>query len=100
MLRAMGRLSLLSGLTNPQKTLADIEHLLTYGTPITVGLAENSNLTHETSSLLPESCPTLFTVKLRGIKGQKLGHLANEHAALSATLLALGVSKSAEEESD
>jgi hypothetical protein len=100
MIRAMGRLTLLSGLVHQEKLLADMEHLLAHGTPITVGLAENSHLTSETTSLLPEYCPTLFTVKLRGVEGQKLGHIANEHASLSATVLALGVSKSAEVEPD
>jgi len=77
------------GLTKPEITVRAIEELLDNNTSLLVALAENSSLTHETPSYLPKSGEKLITLKAE--KGQRLGHIADEHVALSALVTILNI---------
>jgi hypothetical protein len=56
-----------------------------------VALAENSSLTHQTPAYLPNSGERL--IQIQGERGQKIGHLADEHVALSGLVVALNIAK-------
>jgi hypothetical protein len=77
------------GLTKPEITVRAIEELLDNSTSLLVALAENSSLTHETPSYLPNSREKLITLKAE--KGQRLGHIVDEHVALSALVTILNI---------
>lgn len=79
----------LKGLTRPEATVQAIEQLLDNNVDLLVALAENSALTHQTTSYLPRAGEQV--VRIRGENGQKIGHLADEHVALSALVAALNI---------
>ena len=79
------------GLTKPDATVQAVERLLDNQVDLLVALAENSSLTYQTASLLPDN--NKIAITLKGEKGQKLGHLADEHVALSALVTALNLKK-------
>jgi hypothetical protein len=54
-------------------------------------LAEKSALTHQTAGHLPHSGERV--IQIRGENGQKIGHLADEHVALSALVAALNIAR-------
>ncbi len=77
------------GLTHPEYTRQHIAVLGDYGVSTQIALAENSALTHETSDYLPDNGERVVTV--RASKGQRIGHIMNEHIALSSILTAMSV---------
>ncbi len=79
------------GLTKPDATVQAVERLLDNQVDLLVALAENSSLTYQTASFLPDN--NKIAITLKGEKGQKLGHLADEHVALSALVTALNLKK-------
>jgi hypothetical protein len=81
----------MKGLTKPEATVQAIERLLDNNVDLLVALAENSSLTHETASYLPDAGEKV--IHIRGENGQKIGHLADEHVALSALVTALNIAK-------
>lgn len=91
-INAMLKLSYLSGLTHPRKIAGDVENLLDRGIPVTVAVAKNSRLTHQTPSYLPQSEENLRLITVTG-HDQRVGHLIDEHTALTAAVIALGIQK-------
>lgn len=90
MLNAMSKLSYLVGLTRSARIVQDLETLLAYDVPITVGLAKNSGITDETSSFLPPKEESgLNLINIEAVAGQKIDHLADEHVALVGVMNAL-----------
>ncbi|HEX4773928.1 MAG TPA: hypothetical protein VH234_00200 [Candidatus Saccharimonadales bacterium] len=79
----------MKGLTKPEATVQAVERLLDNNVNFLVALAENSALTYQTASYLPNSGERVVTI--RGENGQKIGHLADEHVALSALIIALNL---------
>ncbi len=79
------------GLNKPIATVQAIERMLDNNVGLLVALAENSSLTHETAGYLPNEGEGLITI--RGEHGQKIGHLADEHVALSALIATLNLIK-------
>jgi hypothetical protein len=79
------------GLTKPEATVQAIEHLLDNNVNLLMALAEQSALTHQTASYLPNEGEKV--IHLRGENGQMLGHLADEHVALSALVAALNIKR-------
>lgn len=89
---AMTKLTHLLGLTKPDWLADKIEYLVDAGVPVTVALAENSSVSHQTSLYLP-SHHNLALVTFKALEGQKVGHLADEHVALGAITTALGIKR-------
>jgi hypothetical protein len=56
-----------------------------------IALAENSGLTHQTESFLPNDKERV--IKVRGEKGQYADHLIDEHVALTGIIAALGIKR-------
>jgi hypothetical protein len=81
----------MKGLTKPEATIQAIEHLLDNNVDLLLALAENSALTHQTAGHLPHSGERV--IQIRGENGQKIGHLADEHVALSALVAALNIAR-------
>jgi hypothetical protein len=81
----------LRGLAHPEQTVSNIEHLLDNNVSLLVALAENSGLTYQTKSYLPNDKEKVITV--RGEKGQFADHLIDEHVALTGLITALGIKK-------
>jgi len=79
----------MAGLTKPEATVQAIERLLDNNVDTLIALAENSALTHQTTDYLPNAGERVITI--RGENGQKIGHLADEHVALSALVAALNI---------
>jgi hypothetical protein len=79
------------GLTKPEATTQAIEHLLDNNVDLLVALAENSALTYQTAGHLPHSGERV--IQIRGENGQKIGHLADDHVALSALVAALNIAR-------
>jgi hypothetical protein len=79
----------MKGLTKPEATVQAVERLLDNNVNLLVALAENSGLTYQTASYLPNSGERVVTIM--GENGQRLGHLADEHVALSALVTALNL---------
>jgi hypothetical protein len=77
------------GLTKSGRTAELIEELLDLDVELLVALAENSSLTHQTASYLPNSGEKLVTIK--GEQGQKIGHLVDEHVALTGLVTVLNI---------
>lgn len=79
------------GLTKPETTVKAMERLLDNNVSLLVALAENSALTHQTAHYLPSDREKL--IQIRGENSQKIGHLADEHVALSGLVVALNVAR-------
>jgi hypothetical protein len=79
------------GLTKPEATTQAIEHLLDNNVDLLVALAENSALTYQTAGHIPHSGERV--IQIRGENGQKIGHLADDHVALSALVAALNIAR-------
>jgi hypothetical protein len=94
--KAIGKLSYLIGLTKPEWLSRQIRFLADEGVALTVANAVNSHVSHETASFLPLDHDNLDYISIQGLRDQKVGHLADEHVALVAGVIALGVSKSLE----
>lgn len=77
------------GLTHPEQTSQYIAALGDYGVSTQIALAENSALTHQTLEYLPDNGEHVMTV--RASRGQRIGHIMNEHVALSSILTAMSV---------
>lgn len=77
------------GLTSPEATVWAVERLLDNNVSLLVALAENSALTHETQAYLPGGGERVTTIKAEN--GQKVGHLADEHVALTGLIAALNL---------
>jgi len=77
------------GITHPKVTTKALETILDNNISLLVALAENSALTKQTKDYLPGGGERV--VMVRGEKGQKLGHIAGEHVALSALVTALNL---------
>lgn len=93
--RAMTKVAYLAGLTRPERIVNNVEDLLAQGTKISVPLAANSALTHETASYLPKGEDNLQVINVKAIKDQKATHLIDEHVGLVAATTVLGISKKA-----
>lgn len=91
MIQGMSKRSYMKGLTKPEATVQAVERLLDNNVDLLVALAENSGLTHQTASYLPQGGEKLVTIK--GENGQKIGHLADEYVALSALVTALNIKR-------
>jgi hypothetical protein len=92
--KAMTKLSYLIGLTRPEWLSRQVGYLADEGVDVTVANAVNSHISQETSSHLPLGHPNLNYIDIRAVAGQKVGHLADEHVALVAGVIALGVARS------
>jgi hypothetical protein len=91
--KAMTKLSYLIGLTRPEWLSRQVGYLAEQGVDVTVANAVNSRISQETASHLPLGHPNLNYMDIRAVSGQKVGHLADEHVALVAGVIALGVGK-------
>jgi hypothetical protein len=80
------------GLTHPEKTAEYIRILGDHGVSTQVALAEHSALTHETPDHLPDNGEHIII--MRALKGQRLGHIVNEHVATSSLATAISVVQS------
>ncbi len=90
-IQGMSKLPYMKGLTKPEATVRAVESLLDNNVSLLIALAENSALTKQTAGSLPNNGARVIT--LRGENGQKLGHLADEHVALSALVTTLNIAK-------
>lgn len=81
----------MQGLTRPEKTVRAVEDLLDSNVDVLVALAQNSAMTYQTKSLLPET--GVQFIDIRGKEGQRIGHLADEYVALSGLVVALNILK-------
>lgn len=80
------------GLTKPDRATAAVERLLDDNVELLVALADNSSITNQTHEHLPNGGEKI--VRIRGENGQRIGHLADEHVALSALVPALNIARS------
>ena len=78
----------MKGLTKPEAIVRSVEYLLDNNVNLLAAIAENDAMSYQTRDYLPEG---VDVVNLRGEKGQKLGHIVDEHVALSALVVALNV---------
>jgi hypothetical protein len=92
MLQGASKLSYMKGLTKPQPTVEAIESLLDHNVNVLVATADNSALSDMTRTLLPTETPQLH---ISAQEGAKIGHIADEHVALSALVIALNIAKQA-----
>ncbi len=79
------------GLTKPDKTVNAIERLLDNNVDLLVALADNSSLTNLTAEYLPDNGEKL--VRIKAENGQRIGHLVDEHVALTGLIVALNIAK-------
>ncbi len=95
MLLEMGQacmVGMLSGLTHPTETRGDIYTLASDGIPVTIVRGANSGL--NSADDLDFNGDAARTITVEAIKGQRAGHLINEHAGLVAVSAALGARRS------
>lgn len=79
------------GLTKPEAAVEAMERLLDNNVSLLVALAESSALTHQTANYLFNGREKL--IQIRGESGQLIGHLVDEHVALSGLVVALNVAR-------
>jgi len=92
MLQGASKLAYMKGLTKPQPTIDAIETLLDHNVSMLVATADNSALSDRTRTLLPGETPQLH---ISAQEGAQIGHIVDEHVALSALVIALNVAKRA-----
>jgi hypothetical protein len=80
----------MEGLTKPEKTVRAVENLLNHNVDVLVALAKNSALTHQTRNFLPYSGERVVSIVGNG---DRIGHLADEHVALSALVAVLSIAR-------
>lgn len=90
--KAMSKLTHLLGLTKPEWLADKIGELVYKDVLVLVALAENSSVSYQTPSYLPEH-PNLALVTFKAVEGQKVGHLADEHVALGAITTAINIKR-------
>jgi hypothetical protein len=88
MLQGASKLTYMRGLTKPQPTIAAIESLLDSNVDVLVATADNSAMSDQTRTLLPAEARQIHVAAQ---EGAKLGHIVDEHVALSALVIALNV---------
>jgi hypothetical protein len=93
-LKAMSKITYLKALTRPVWLSEQVEYLADEGVGVTVANAVNSRVSYDTDGFLPFGHENLDYTTIVGVHGQKVGHLADEHVALVAGVIALGVGKS------
>lgn len=91
MVKAMLSQTYMKGLTKSAPTIEAIETLLDSNVDLLVALADNSAVSSKTWSYLPNKGEKV--IKLSAQSGEKLGHIANEHVALSGIVTALNVTR-------
>lgn len=91
MLQGMSKISRLKGLTRPGRNMTPhlIENLVASGVMVTIPLAENSGLTHDTPDYLPRSGEDI--IKVRATEGQRTSHLIDEYVALTSLLAVMNI---------
>lgn len=90
MIQGASKLAYMKGLTRPQLTIEAIEDLLDNNVNVMVATADNSGLSDKTRTLLPVETPQMH---ISAQEGAKLGHIVDEHVALSALVIALNIAK-------
>lgn len=90
MLQGASKLAYMRGLTKPEPTIEAVESLLDRNVNVLVATADNSALSDKTRTLLPAETPQL---RISAQEGAKLGHIVDEHVALSALVIALNIAK-------
>lgn len=88
-LRGMLKTNYLRGLTKTDYTYPRIKNLADT-VPVTVATAANSNVAAQTQKILRDRTGARL-IEVQGTKGNKVGHLLNEHVAASATIALLGI---------
>lgn len=86
MLQGMVKLHAMHGLTKPEVTTEAVQQLLDKNVPVTTALAQNSAMSRQTKDYLPSGARVIDIVG----NGIKIGHVADEHVALSALVVAIG----------
>jgi hypothetical protein len=101
MIRGMLKISPLVGLTKPYRTARNVDMLTAKHIPVTIASAVNSGLSNETMETLRCIAGSrtfeeyLHTIDIEAVEGQRLGHLVNEHVAVSATVALTGIARAA-----
>lgn len=90
MLQGASKLAYMKGLTRPYPIIEAIGGLLNSNVDVLVATADNSALSDKTRNLLPAETPQL---NISAQEGEKLGHIVDEHVALSALVIALNIAK-------
>lgn len=90
MLRGMAKVTYLQGMTHPERSAVpeQVDQLIDRGVSVLSAYATNSAISRDTESYLPYE---VNRVEVRPIKGEKTGHLINEHVGLSALVLAMHI---------
>lgn len=91
MLRGMASLTFHKGMTHTEEADLAMGKLYKNNVPLLVAVGENSSLTPLTAVHMPYNFQDMITVK--GTKGEMAGHIINEHVALSALVIAMGIMK-------
>jgi len=68
-----------------------VENVLDNNVDVLVVLAQNSAMTYQTKSFLPNT--GVRFIDIRGKEGQRIGHLADEYMALSSLIMVLNILK-------
>jgi hypothetical protein len=90
MVRGMAKLTYLQGLTHPDRSPVpdQINTLIERGVSVLAAFAVNSAISKDTQSYLPDE---VHRVQVKPVKGEKTGHLINEHVGLSGLLAAIHI---------
>ncbi len=88
MVQSASKYSYMRGMTRPQPTVEAIERLLERDVDVLVATADNSAMSDKGRTLLPEG---VQQIHITAQEGAKLGHIVDEHVALSALVIALNV---------
>lgn len=93
MLQGMSKVSRLKGLTRPERNMVPrhIEKLAALGISAAVVLADNSGLTHDTPTYLPNAGERVLRV--RATEGKRTTHLIDEHVALTALAVVMHINQ-------
>jgi hypothetical protein len=89
--RALADLSYMQGIARSSNTQRKIEELIQDGTVVTVGNAYNGTMTAATNERLPVGEKGLHLTDIVGVEGKKVGMMSNEHSALVALMIAIGI---------
>lgn len=90
MAQGASKLAFMRGLTRSAPTTAALEHLQENNIPTLVATADNSGMSDKTRSLIPIGTPQ---VHIAAEKGERLGHIVDEHVTASALVTLLGVTR-------
>lgn len=90
MLQGASKLSYMMGLTRPEYAVEAVDKLQGAGINVMVATADNSAMSDKTRVFISRNAQQ---VHIGAQEGARIGHLADEHVALSALVIALNVTK-------